>query len=330
MKLKHKAVDGLKVEVKDADQGTVRAVFSTFNVIDHDGDVTLPGAFQKGQKVRISAYNHTSWSGALPVGKGVIDADDTEAWVDAQFFLNTTAGRETFEVVKQMEELQEWSYGFDVLEAAQGQQEGEDVQFLQKLDVHEVSPVLLGAGIDTRTLAVKGAKQFQSDLYSALSEAGTERFGGTDTYVYVDDFELDESYVVYAVCSPTAIDLRRVSYTRSDDDVTLGDQVIEVERVTSYEPKALHERNLKLSDHIDAVKDEVDAVTERLEAVKAARAGKGKSLGEESRAGAESLAAELESSLKSLREVLASAVAPSGVSLDADVALARELSRDRL
>jgi hypothetical protein len=44
------------VEVKGADSGEVRAVFSTFNTVDSDGDVTLPGAFRDGQEVRISAY----------------------------------------------------------------------------------------------------------------------------------------------------------------------------------------------------------------------------------------------------------------------------------
>lgn len=161
---KTKALRGLKVEVKDASEGTFRAVFSTFNAIDHDGDVTTPGAFKDGQEVRISAYNHASWgSGHLPVGKGTIHQDDSEAWVDGQFFLNTAAGRETFEVVKAMGSLQEWSYGFDVLEGGEGEFNGEQVHFLRSLDVHEVSPVLLGAGINTRTLAAKARGMKLSD-----------------------------------------------------------------------------------------------------------------------------------------------------------------------
>ena len=34
--------------------------------------------------------------------------------------------------------------------------DGRSVQFLERLKVHEVSPVILGAGIATRTLATKG------------------------------------------------------------------------------------------------------------------------------------------------------------------------------
>lgn len=146
------------ITVKSADQGEVSAVFSTFNVIDKDGDVTEPGAFTDGQEVLISAYGHTSWSGVLPVGKGTIRQTASEAIFDGKFFMNTAAGRETFEVVKELGQKGEWSYGFDVLEESFGKFGERDVRFLKALDVHEVSPVLLGAGVNTRTLATKGAK----------------------------------------------------------------------------------------------------------------------------------------------------------------------------
>ncbi len=147
-----------QVEIKDADRGEVTAVFSTLGVTDHDGDVTLPGAFEDGAAVRISAYGHKTWEGALPVGKGVIHASDNEAVLEGRFFLNTTAGRDTFEVVKEMGPLQEWSYGFDIVKHSYEERDGKQVRILEKLRTHEVSPVLLGAGIGTRTLAVKGAE----------------------------------------------------------------------------------------------------------------------------------------------------------------------------
>src|SRR3546814_6704026 len=65
------------------------------------------------------------------------------------FFMNTTHGRDTFETVKALSEdgLQEWSYGFDIDEYAFGEVDGQRVRYLDRLTVHEVSPVLLGAGI---------------------------------------------------------------------------------------------------------------------------------------------------------------------------------------
>jgi HK97 family phage prohead protease len=146
-----------QVEIKDAAKGEVSAVFSTFGKIDKDGDLTLPTAFEDGAPVRISAYQHKSWEGALPVGKGVVRVTDTEAILEGRFFLQTAAGRDTFEVVKEMGSLQEWSYGFDI-EDFSYEERGEDrVRILEKSKIHEVSPVLLGAGIGTRTLAVKSA-----------------------------------------------------------------------------------------------------------------------------------------------------------------------------
>lgn len=144
------------VEIKSAARGEVSAVFATFNVIDKDGDVTFPGAFTEGQEVLISHYAHKFWQGALPVGTGRIRTTKAEAILDGQFFMNTTAGRDNFEVVKAMGGRQEWSYGFDVLNPPEVVTfAGRKANALRKMHVHEVSPVYEGSGINTRTLAMK-------------------------------------------------------------------------------------------------------------------------------------------------------------------------------
>lgn len=149
----------LELKITDADQGLVEAVFSTFNVIDHDGDVLLEGAFEDGAKVRISAYGHRSWMGALPVGRGTIRAEKDRAVLEGQFFLSTEAGKETFEVIKQMDELQEWSYSLDDVETALVSDLPDELQgayrAIRKVMVMEVSPVLAGASLGTETLSVK-------------------------------------------------------------------------------------------------------------------------------------------------------------------------------
>jgi Caudovirus prohead serine protease len=157
-----KAGPPVQVKVVDEGKGQVEAVFSRLNVIDKDGDVTRPGAFGE-QKVRISAFNHQSWNDELPIGKGTIHETDAEAILKGQFFMETTKGRETFLTIKELGDLMEWSYGFDILERAEGKwpdgdENGQNVRFLDKLKVHEVSPVILGAGVDTRTLSAKGDK----------------------------------------------------------------------------------------------------------------------------------------------------------------------------
>jgi hypothetical protein len=146
-----------QVEIKDETKGEVEAVFATLNVKDKDDDVTVKGAFTEGAEVVISAYGHKSWEGALPVGKGTIHEVGDKVVMKGQFFMNTTGGRDTFEVVKALGSKGEWSYGFDVLDSSPGEHEGKSVRVLKSMSVHEVSPVLRGAGEGTRTVSAKGS-----------------------------------------------------------------------------------------------------------------------------------------------------------------------------
>lgn len=237
-----KALRGLKIT--NADEGRVSALFATFNVKDHDGDVTLPDAFQDGEGVRISVYNHGSWGpGQLPVGKGVVRTTKDGPVLEGQFFLNTTAGADTFETVKQMGDLQEWSYGYDVLDSERGTKDGEKVRFLKKMKVHEVSPVLLGAGIGTQTLGVKGrgGKQLDSELRERIQAAGVDKLGGDNTRVWLVDFDVDGGTAIFAVATTSGeggepdCDYIRVPFLRGmNGDVVIGEGQEEVERNTEW------------------------------------------------------------------------------------------------
>lgn len=148
----------LTVELKADQPGALTAVFATLNVIDLDSDVTLPGAFETGAETRLLPAH--DWAHYM-IGKGVIEADDEQAVFNGMFNLATDAGRNWYESLKfdlaNGKPLQEFSYGFDVLDSSPGEFQGRPVRFLRKLRVHEVSPVTLGAGVGTRTLGLKGA-----------------------------------------------------------------------------------------------------------------------------------------------------------------------------
>jgi hypothetical protein len=174
----HKALRN--VEIKDAAKGHVTAVFATLGVVDKDGDVTVKGAFKEGAKVAISAYNHKSWEGALPVGKGTIHEVGNEVVLDGQFFLNTTHGRDAFETIKALSEDgpgTEWSYGFDVEDSEVPTQKMADNhrRTLKRMKVHEVSPVMVGAGVGTRVTGMK--KTFAEQLKDVVAsvKAASER-----------------------------------------------------------------------------------------------------------------------------------------------------------
>lgn len=147
----------VSVEVKNESEGIVRARFATLGVKDLDGDVTERGAFGR-QKVKVSAFNHSSWGNGLPVGVGEIHEKGDEVIADLEFFMDTTHGRDHFETIKGLGDLGEWSYGFDVTESRQPTEDERQKgirRVLKGLRVFEVSPVLRGAGIGTGTLGVK-------------------------------------------------------------------------------------------------------------------------------------------------------------------------------
>jgi HK97 family phage prohead protease len=162
MKLTRKPI---RIELKsdgDGDDaqsnGTFVATFATFGVVDHHGDITEPTAFDVGSEVLIGAYQHDLMS--LPVGKGVIGADDTRAFVTGSFF-DTPSGREHYETVKAAGDVLEWSYVFTVDEAEEVERDDGATRVLKKIDVWSVDPVLRGAGIGTGTDTIKSLTREQ-------------------------------------------------------------------------------------------------------------------------------------------------------------------------
>lgn len=162
------------IELKADKPGAFTARIATLNVVDKDGDVTLPGAFPAGKTILISAYMHGSWSGGLPVGKAVIREEKDDVLIEGEFNLKTDTGKEHYETVKFAPELQEWSYGFIVLaldEESDWNQNPKVWRVFKALDVFEASPVLRGAGVNTVTLAIKNDKHDQGVTFAAQATA---------------------------------------------------------------------------------------------------------------------------------------------------------------
>jgi len=166
-------------EFKAGDEpGSFVAQFVTFDVMDLDGDVTLRGAFPEGKEILVSAYQHGSWMGALPVGKAVIHEQGDAAVAAGLFNLNMEAGRETYESVKFSGDLQEYSYGFRVLEV--GDEKAVDAwekahdgarpqRIIKSVEPYEISPVLKGAGVGTATLDIKAGLPYADEAEAALA-----------------------------------------------------------------------------------------------------------------------------------------------------------------
>lgn len=150
-------------------EGEVQANIATLDVVDKDGDVTVKGFFGKQHTSIVGSHE---WQDIM-LGKGVVDdSDGKQALWEGQLNLDDPAAEQLHSKLRfDMQEahgppLIEWSYGFTILEGGSTrldpkEHDGARQRLHPKDDgtpgtrVHEVSPVMLGAGEGTGTVAVK-------------------------------------------------------------------------------------------------------------------------------------------------------------------------------
>jgi HK97 family phage prohead protease len=148
-------------EMGDAGKGL--AILARLSEVDHDGDTYAPGAFswKGGEQWCALIHHHDRYQ--MPFGKARVYEDGDVAYAELHLNLETQAGADwhkmlTFDLATG-KAVQEYSYGFDVIDA-DFQVRGEDrVRVLKRLDVHEVSTVIRGAGRGTGTLSMKELKE---------------------------------------------------------------------------------------------------------------------------------------------------------------------------
>ena len=277
-----------RFEIKDVDKGEVDAVFATLDVVDHDGDVTLKGAFEDGAPVSISSYGHsTTTKGALPVGKGTIRESKNEAVFEGRFFLDTVDGHDTFTVVKELSAPdgpgQEWSYYYEAVKKSFGTRDGKRVRILEKLKTFHVAPVERGAGLGTRTLALKDVKELPggrtvNELRQLLREALDEAIDtpAANAYLYVVDFT--DEWLVYELegsgwSTPGAY---QRDYTVDDAGAVNFGDAVEVEARREYVPKSADAGGIKFSEDGDAAVAALSRFLDRCEEVVTFRTAQGK------------------------------------------------------
>ena len=158
--------------------GTGRARLATLSAVDSDGDTYERGAFTwKEGGVQwvplLVAHNR----GTMPFGKAMIFEEGDEALADLHLNLDTQAGRDWHAALKfdleTGQPVQEWSYGYDVLDAIYRGYGQSKVRALKQLDVHEMSTVVRGAGFNSATLSIKSAElkaQAFAPLMAGLAE----------------------------------------------------------------------------------------------------------------------------------------------------------------
>jgi hypothetical protein len=150
--------------------GLIELTFATLGVVDRDGDIIEASAIPRGATVPIMQWGHNH--GALPIGEATLDVDGDRAVARGRLYLATTAGREHYEVLRERGEAQEWSFGFLVTDAEDTTVDGRSVRVIRSAEILEVSPVLLGAGIGTRTDAIKSAGALADHVAAVQAAVG--------------------------------------------------------------------------------------------------------------------------------------------------------------
>ncbi|MCQ4575410.1 MAG: HK97 family phage prohead protease [Candidatus Brocadiales bacterium] len=152
------------------DKGEGSAIIATLNVIDSDGDVTLPGAFGVQTVKVLPAHN---WMN-VPLGKAVTREKDDKVIADFQLNLDIPDAKDWYSALKfdleHGESIQEWSYGYNVKEHEEGEHNGQQVRFLKLIEAFEISPVLKGAGVGTQTLMVKENMEYFKQAEQTLAD----------------------------------------------------------------------------------------------------------------------------------------------------------------
>ena len=171
-----------RIELKSLDDdGSGLAKIATLSAVDHDGDTYEPGAFGE-QQVKVLAGH--SWDG-VPLGKGTVFEKDGDALVKFKLNLETTSGQQWHKALKfdldksNGPPLQEWSYGFKVLESVDETRDGKSIRVLKRLEVFEVSPVVKGSGVDTGTIDIKSGLSLEDQIKALIAQAAdiTKRAG---------------------------------------------------------------------------------------------------------------------------------------------------------
>jgi len=296
------------IELKeDGDTRYIEAVFSLFDTIDSDNDVTKANALRSGytgNKVPL-VWNH-DWSKVI--GRGVIETDNQKA-VFKGYFLNTEAGKEAYETVKAMQDMQQFSYGFQVMKSEKASHidsKGEEVpvRVLQDVKVWEVSPVLVGAQQNSFVQALKSGLEAYDDWDTEFEEVKEQV--GTDEYTTQQEaaerakeigcegthtHEKDDGSVIYMPCAThnDYINEKEKKYgkkkcTYGKDGKCAKDmkQDLEISSETDTGISKSSQQGMRLGEHAVASLEELKAFTERIEDLASLKNSEKKTLSQKS------------------------------------------------
>lgn len=278
-------IKSIDLEIKNDEKGEVAAVFSVFDKIDSDGDIVTAGSiksgFKSGDVPMVWAHK---WD--MPIGKGQISQDNDKATFKGQFFMDTESGKEAYNLVKAMGDLQQWSFGFKVDDSEYGKlkkdgEEEQDVRYLKGLTVYEVSPVLVGANQETYTMAIKSNTELLEELSEEKAVMTTESMNEPDP----EEESVEEAPVEEAPVEEETVDEIDTEFEEVSEEEAPAEDV-EAEEIAE-ETAEEEEKDLKVSEEVnktfsEEVKDVLAALENlitRAKAISSLREKDGRKLG---------------------------------------------------
>tara|TARA_B100000029_G_scaffold452468_1_gene477690 strand:+ start:485 stop:1471 length:987 start_codon:yes stop_codon:yes gene_type:complete len=154
------------VKVLDETQGIVEAYTNSMGIIDSDGDVIDPSAFNNSIQNNLPIPALVGHNPSAVVGK-VVDAQaiqqpdgSAKLYNKIQFNMDTQAGKDAYSNVAGGY-VREWSVGFNIPEngVELDREENKLIRRIKDLDWVEVSSVLRGASPNTGTLSAKSEEE---------------------------------------------------------------------------------------------------------------------------------------------------------------------------
>ncbi len=311
-----KFTKSVEFKTTDDEKGNVEAVFSVFNNLDSDGDVVLPGAIKSGFKDdQVPMVFAHKWD--QPIGKGKIVQEDDKAVFKGKFFMGTEAGKEAYNLAKEMGDLQEWSFGFRIndYEVADFQKDGEsvgDVRYLKDLEVYEVSPVLVGANRETYTLAIKSGEE-------AIYESSSEEKAANDEDIFDNEEDAKkrgkelgcegahthevDGKTVYMPCATHQVYESMIEEDGKDlsEDTEVATTEVSEEKVSEEESSL---QGVRFSDEVKEVLAALESLIVRTKAISVLRSKDGRSLSAKAESALRAVQSDLDDAWQELDEIL--------------------------
>ncbi|HXH82561.1 MAG TPA: HK97 family phage prohead protease [Candidatus Tectomicrobia bacterium] len=151
-----------------SDDGRFSAIVATFGAIDRSGDVIVREAFARSLGRDVPVLLGHQWQTGIIVGAGRVKATPGEAVLEGRFIVDDDHiyGRMAYAQAKALGHLQQFSIGFQTLDAVQERREGKTVRVIRDLELFEVSLVPVGAQPGARVVDIKAvwSAAFINDL----------------------------------------------------------------------------------------------------------------------------------------------------------------------